>query len=109
MTDVRINVAREYSTHPLGREAHLWPYSGERFRVEFLQEPLRRGDVVHVDLRGTKGLAPSFLEEAFGGLIDAGFTYEEVFNQLRVVADDTARERQIWRYIRQAAGVVADD
>ncbi|RZJ19149.1 MAG: DUF4325 domain-containing protein [Brevundimonas sp.] len=86
----------------MGREAHLWPFSGERFRVQYLQPRLKKHEHVRVDLRGTKGLAPSFLEEAFGGLVDAGYSYDEIRRYLKVVADDSAREQQVWRYIQQA-------
>jgi len=105
LDQVRINVAAEYSTHPLGRERSVWPFGGERFREDFLEPRLRGGEAVVVDLRGVRGLAPSFLEEAFGGLIDAGFTYDDIARLLTIVTDDTARERQIWRYIRVAAGL----
>lgn len=101
--DITIIVARDYATHPIGREAHLWPFSGERFRTQFLEQPLGDGQVVCVDLRGTRGLAPSFLEEAFGGLIDAGFTEEFLRKNLQIKADDQARVDQVWGYVRTAA------
>lgn len=109
IADVVVNVARDYSTHPMGREEHLWPFSGERFRKQFLQVPLTQGQHVLVDLRGTRGLAPSFLEEAFGGLVDAGVDFERIRQFLTIVADDKAREKRVWRYIRQAAGIDEDD
>ncbi|WP_295226959.1 STAS-like domain-containing protein [uncultured Brevundimonas sp.] len=105
MRDVVINVARDYATHPIGREAHLWPFSGERFRVQYLEPPLRIGKSVLVDLRGTRGLAPSFLEEAFGGLVDAGFAFQDLERRLDIVTDDAPRKKQIWKYIRHAAGI----
>lgn len=104
LDQVKIRVATEYSSHPLGRERAVWPFGGERFREDFLEPRLRNGDHVCVDLRGVRGLAPSFLEEAFGGLIEAGFSFPDLEKRLTVVADDTARVRQIWKYIRVAAG-----
>lgn len=98
-----IVVARDYATHPIGRERANWPVGGERFRQDFLEPPLFADEHLIVDLRGTRGLAPSFLEEAFGGLIDAGLPLETLERLLVVRADDAARVDQIWRYIRRAA------
>jgi len=102
---VEIVVARDFSTHPLGRQKDIFPFSGERFREEFLEAPLKEGRSVRVDLRGTRGLAPSFLEEAFGGLIDAGLSWSTLAHHLTYVADDTATESRITQYIRRAAGL----
>lgn len=102
-THVIVNVARDYSTHPMGREDHLWPFSGERFRREFLEPSLLADRYITVDLRGTRGLAPSFLEEAFGGLIDAGIPLSQIKKLLKVVADDDLRVTKIWHYIDQAS------
>jgi len=102
---LQINVARDYSPYPLGRQRDIWPYSGERFREDYLQPPLREGEIVWVDLTGTRGLAPSFLEEAFGGLIGAGVPYEVVKNHLKIITEDASRFAEIWHYINDAAGV----
>lgn len=66
---VRIDVGRDFSPTPGPRLRTSGPWSGEEFRERFLEPPLRRGDVVEVDLDGVVGYTMSFLEEAFGGLV----------------------------------------
>lgn len=103
----QINVARDYSTYPLGRQRDIWPFSGERFREEHLEQPLRDRQSICVDLTGTRGLAPSFLEEAFGGLIAAGIPYEVLKAHLKIITEDASAAAEIWHYIDDAAGVAA--
>lgn len=100
---VKINIAQDYTTHPLGRFKQAWPFSGERFREEFLEKPLAAGEDIEVNINGVKGLAPSFLEEAFGGLIQQGFTSAILRNLLHIVGDDQARVDEIWFYIDAAS------
>ena len=64
-----INVARDFSKYPGGRFYSDGPFSGERFREEFLVPALKTGFAVHVILDGTLGYGASFLEEAFGGAV----------------------------------------
>ena len=104
---IEVNVARDYTAYPLGRFRSAWPYSGERFREEFLESPLRRGEPVVVDLNGVRGLAPSFLEEAFGGLVTAGISIAQLEQLLTIVCSDQARIQEIWLYIRAAEGADA--
>lgn len=104
---VKINIADQYTTHPLGRFKSAWPFSGQRFREEFLEKPLHAGENVIVDINGTKGLAPSFLEEAFGGLIPTGLSPEKLKSLLTIVGDDQARIEEIWFYIESASATTA--
>lgn len=68
MSDVTINVARDFSRYPSGRYRSDSRSSGEQFRDELLFPPLRSGTRVIVELDGTLGYGSSFLDEAFGGL-----------------------------------------
>jgi hypothetical protein len=84
----RIKLADEFSAFPFGRFAQHGPYNGERFRKEFLVPALKAGDVVEVDLAGAKGLSPSFLEEAFGGLVRReGFDRADMLARIRVLSE----------------------
>ena len=65
-----VNVARDFTRFPSGRYKRNGSTSGEAFRERFLEEPLRRGEVVQVELDGTIGYGSSFLEEAFGIKVD---------------------------------------
>ena len=68
----RIRVA-DHTRSPGGRFRADGPHSGEWFREEIikpaLEEALREGDRLEVELDDTSGYGSSFLEECFGGLI----------------------------------------
>lgn len=101
---VEVNVARDFSEFPFGRYPDHGPHNGARFRDEFLVPHLKRDEGVIVDLTGARGLAPSFLEEAFGGLIRAGLTADQI-DRLLVVQSrtDPSLVQEIRYYIMDAA------
>lgn len=71
---MKINIAKEFSPIPAGRWPSEGPYSGQRFREEFLVPALKSalakgGDErVEVDLDGIVMFSAAFLGEAFGAL-----------------------------------------
>jgi hypothetical protein len=65
-----ININKDFSKFPSGRFYIDGPYSGERFRKEFLLPALKDYDVVEIYLDGTLGYSSAFLKEAFGGLYE---------------------------------------
>ena len=98
-----ITVAKDFAQYPFGRFRTDGDYSGQRFREEFLEKELKRGaDVVTVVLDGARGLGSSFLEEAFGGLVRAGFEASVLDRRLNVVSKDATRIAQIKGYIIEA-------
>jgi hypothetical protein len=66
------SIATEFTTTPGPRFISQGPWSGEAFRKELLEpwflDARSRGSKLLIDLDGGYGYAPSFLEEAFGGL-----------------------------------------
>ncbi len=66
---VRISVAKQFTKLPGARYIRLGPFSGEEFRQKFLEDPLRQGKTVIVELDGVRGYGSSFLDEAFGGVV----------------------------------------
>jgi len=78
--------------------------SGEVFREEVLLPAFRRSnDTVVVDLDGARGLSPSFLEEAFGGLVRRGVARAEVLKRLKIKsALDPSFVETINNYVRAA-------
>lgn len=68
-----INLAVEFSRTPGLRYRDESEFSGEEFREDVLApaylSAARDGETLTVYLDGTAGLATSFLEESFGGLI----------------------------------------
>ncbi|MBQ0054843.1 MAG: STAS-like domain-containing protein [Synergistaceae bacterium] len=65
-----INIAKDYTVTPGFRLKSQGEYSGEDFRIKFLEPIFEKNpdSLVVVNLDGVKGYAISFLEEAFGGL-----------------------------------------
>jgi hypothetical protein len=103
MTTEIIDVAAQFSPYPFGRYPEHGPFNGQRFRDEFLLPALRRGARVVVDLTRARGVAPSFLEEAFGGLIRAGLPIESVNRNLIVRSDvDASLAVEVHDYILAA-------
>ena len=66
-----INIPKDFSSTPGARYENDGPYSGEKFRENFL-EPLfgetPETSKIHIILDGAEGYPTSFLEEAFGGI-----------------------------------------
>lgn len=85
---VRIDVARDFSAAPFGRYPTHGPASGQRFRTDFLERPLRNGDRVIVDIDGVTGLSSSFLDEAFAGLVRQGILPAENFFDFVTIKSD---------------------
>ena len=98
-----IRVARDFSRFPFGRYRGISEWSGERFRDELLIPAMRSGDKVVVDLDGARGLSPSFLEEAFGGLVRKGFQARDILARLTIKSDrDPSFIQLITEYISAA-------
>ena len=65
----KIVMVEVFSRYPAGRFPEDGPFNGTTFRQEHLVPALRDFDKVEVNFDGVAGFAYSFLEEAFGGLI----------------------------------------
>lgn len=67
-----INI-REFSTHPGLRHCTISDYSGEEFYHTILNSSFAKSyeldEAVLIDLDGTNGYPPSFLDEAIGNLV----------------------------------------
>lgn len=100
MKTVTINIASQFSRYPAGRYKEDGPYSGEIFRDKFLIPNLQQPETrVVVQLDGARGLASSFLEEAFGGLIRAGFSSDALHDRLVLESNDASLINEIEEYI----------
>jgi hypothetical protein len=100
-----ISIASDFSKFPAGRYRADGPASGERFREEFLLPALRRGPVIVV-LDGVAGLPSSFFEEAIGGIIRSGFSYEDARRLLTFYAETprmASYAEQGRRYLTEAS------
>ena len=79
-----INISRDFSKFPGGRYKSIGKGSGEEFRERFLIPALERGEPLVIDMDGTEGYPPSFLEEAFGGLVRLGFSENKIWKTIRL-------------------------
>lgn len=95
-----INIGRDFSRYPAGRYISDGPYSGEAFREQFLLPSLRKtNEIIVVEFEGARGYGSSFLEEAFGGLVRAGFDKEALFGRMELRSGDTSLIEEIRTYI----------
>lgn len=100
---IMVSVAKDFTRFPAGRYKRNGATSGEAFRERFLEEPLRRGESVTVDLDGTVGYGSSFLEEAFGGLVRTSkLSAEFVLSHLVVKSADPDLVKEIQQYVADA-------
>ncbi|WP_041421861.1 STAS-like domain-containing protein [Shewanella sediminis] len=72
-----INVVSDYHPRPKWRYVKEGEGSGEEFREKCLLQPLKDNKHVTINLTGYNRYGPSFISEAFGGLIrEHNFTLE---------------------------------
>jgi hypothetical protein len=78
-------------------------YSGRAFRDEVLVPALGRYTIVTLDLNGVEGIACSFLDEVFGGLVEkGGFDQGDLMARLKIVSDLPSDHHLVWEYISGA-------
>lgn len=99
-----ISVARDFTPYPGGRYRKHGKGSGEEFREDFLAPILKGGQSAMIDLDGASGYPPSFLEEAFGGLVRKGFSASDLRRHLRFSASPAFETyvHMIWDYVDKA-------
>jgi hypothetical protein len=101
-----IHVASAFAKSPGGRYRSDGPFSGERFREEYLVPAFSSHEFVEVSLAGTLGLGSSFLDEAFGGLVrECGFTPAELHRRLKIESPLATYKQRVWRYVDEARAV----
>ena len=94
----------EWTRTPGSRHRDQGPWSAEQFREEVLRDALDRaieaGGTLTIDMDGTAGYLPSFLEELFGGLSRRHGT-AVVERHLRIIhTDDPVTLEDAWDYVR---------
>jgi hypothetical protein len=65
-----INFARDFTDCPGGRYAKYGEFSGEAFRDTVLLPAIEAHDLVILEMDGVLGFPASFLDEAFGILVE---------------------------------------
>jgi hypothetical protein len=97
-----LNIAKDFSRYPAGRVTTDGPYSGQKFREEFLEPVIKAGKKLTIELDGTRGYGSSFLEEAFGGLVRVGYPSEKILSLLTFKTNDDSLTIEIKEYIKNA-------
>ena len=102
----QLKIAKDYTKYPAGRFKTDGPFSGEKFREEYLLPALKKHEKVSILIDGVKGYGSSFLEEAFGGIVrEKYYTKEELAKKMEIQCDDTSLQSyiaEIWEYINNA-------
>ncbi len=88
---VIISLARDFSATPGARRRAQGRFSGEEFRDELILPAIKKGNVI-VDLDRALGLPPSFLDEAFGVLLQA---HPEFATRLHIELTDNLTAKQV--------------
>ena len=102
MTQSKINIAQDFSRYPAGRFKDDGPASGQAFRETFLMPALESKTSLIIELDGTRGYGSSFLEEAFGGAVRAGYKPEVVKESFQLISSDNSLIEEINYYIDHA-------
>lgn len=106
MEKIRINIAKDFSETPGPRYQKDGEFSGEAFRENVLipryKEAVEQKVKLEINLDGGYGYPPSFLEEAFGGLVRQ-FGKEQVVKTLEFVSlEEPYLVETIQKYMEKA-------
>ena len=103
---VKVNIAKDFNRFPSGRFSKNGDTSGQDFRIKFLEDPIKKGEEITIELDGTIGYGSSFLEEAFGGLVRSlAVSAVNLKSQLHLVSSDQLLIDEIVSYIDDAAQI----
>jgi hypothetical protein len=102
----RIKIAEEFTDSPGARYKADGGFSGQEFREKLLKprfDALKPKEFLEIDFDGCYGYPPSFLEEAFGGLVREIGDSKVVENKLKFKADEEpAVITKVKKYIQDA-------
>ena len=98
-----ISIANDFSVFPGGRLKKNGNWSGEEFRESILIPAINAGEPFVIDMDGVKGYPPSFLEEAFGGLVRGGYSEEKLRSIMSLKCSRQSRIEEVWYYIKTEA------
>lgn len=97
-----VDVGTDFTRFPAGRTLSDGPWCGEAFRTKYLVPGLDKNEHIIVKLDSALGYGSSFLEEAFGGLIRAGYAKDQVLQLVELDTSDETLRAEITGYIKAA-------
>lgn len=103
---LKIKIAEEFTDSPGARHRSDGKFSGQEFREGLLRprfDAIEEGDKLLIDFDGVYGYPPSFLEEAFGGLVREIGNSDLVERKLAFKSDEEPSViSEVLKYIRKA-------
>lgn len=103
MSEIKIDIAEQFSDMPYGRYEIDGPDNGERFRKDFLVPALKGNNTVLIFMDGAMGYGSSFLDESFGGLVrNEGFDKATLKKKLKLNCSLNYIIESVWQYIEEA-------
>lgn len=108
---MKIIIAKDFSDTPGGRKISEGEFSGELFRQQLLlpkyEEAIKKNEKLEIDFDGAFGYPPSFLDEAFGGLVKI-LNKKSILENISIISnDDLTIERRIKKYVSDAEKEIA--
>lgn len=100
-SEIKYDIAKEYTVTPIGRYKKDSRFSGEGFK-EILADFIAKEQPVCLVMDNTGGYNPSFLEEAFGGLIRSGISKSSINKYISYDTSDPSLLAEISLYIDDA-------
>ena len=94
-----IDIAKDFTRYPAGRNRQDGPFSGQAFREDLLAPALSDNQPVRLVMDGTRGYGSSFLEEVFGGLVRAGFKANVIKDLIEIDSNDRSLVHEIHGYL----------
>ena len=102
-----VKIASDYTRTPGGRYIKEGDFSGEDFRKKILKpaflKAVSENVTLIVDLDGGFGYAPSFLEEAFGGLVRE-LADPKILDIIIISNEEPQLVEDVHNYIKNALG-----
>ncbi|WP_440804885.1 STAS-like domain-containing protein [Pseudomonas syringae] len=101
--EITIDVGKDFSDMPFGRDDKDGDDNGYRFRKDILLKALTEYEHVIIDLSGVLSCPSSFSDEAFAGLvIYEKFTKEDVLRRISFITEYESIKKNIKKYILEA-------
>lgn len=98
-----INIGKDYTDLPYGRDERDGEYNGKHFRKTVLIPKLRVCDRVVIIMGDALGYGSSFLDEAFAGLIKyEGFSKSEILQKIDFQYHKKSVIQNIYNYMDEA-------
>ena len=94
-----LDLKDDFGPHCVGRYPSSGPQCGENLR-NLIMLKLADGDDLIINVNAY--VHASFLEEAFGGLIRAGLSYEDFDSRVFIRTDDDRLKKEILDYVKDA-------